>query len=45
MGNAMMPTGLLEEGLKVASQGFVKTSNWVSKIQSYEYIQYRQAIS
>lgn len=38
VGNAMMPTGLLEEGYEgVAFRVLVKTSNWVSKIQSYEY--------
>ncbi len=38
VGNAAMPTGLLEEGYEgVAFRVLVKTSNWISKLQMYEY--------
>lgn len=38
VGDAPMPTGLLEEGYEgVAFRVLVKVSNWVTKIQMYEY--------
>ncbi|MDQ5886486.1 MAG: Poly-beta,6-N-acetyl-D-glucosamine synthase [Patescibacteria group bacterium] len=38
VGEAVIPTGLLDEGYEgVAFRVLVKVSNWVSKIQMYEY--------
>lgn len=38
VGDAVMPTGLLEEGYEgVAFRVLVKVSNWITKIQMYEY--------
>ncbi len=38
IGKAHMPTGLLDEGYEgVAFRVMVKTSTWVTKLQSYEY--------